>query len=111
MKEVEEVCLHGCGALKWQSYGCGMEAGEEERLDRHYVTPFGAPGELLCVQVALWQEVVVCCPAERMEMMREEVEEHGYVPCFHLLMCVFCEGNSASVAALVLQPHLPVTGH
>lgn len=108
---MEEVCPRGCGALKWQSCGRGMEVGEEERLDRRYETPVGALGELLCVQVALWQVVVVCPPAERMETMREEVEEPGYVPCFHLLMCVFCEGSFASVAALELHPHLPVMGH
>lgn len=80
---------------------------EEERRGRHYERPAEAPEELLCVRVALWQVVVACRPAGRMEMVTEEVEELGCVPrC--LLMCAFCSGSCDAVAALELRPHPPV---
>lgn len=94
------ACPLGCVTLMPRSCGRGKEAGEEGRPDRRYETRRGAPGELLCVQVALWRVVVVCRPAGRMETMREEVEvERGCVPGCRLLMCVFCAGSCASVGA------------
>lgn len=88
-----------------------MGAGEEGRPDRRYETRMGAPEELICVQVALWRVVVVGRPAGKMETMREEVEERGCVLGCHLLMCVFCAGSCASVAAPELRRHLRGTAH
>lgn len=61
---------------------------------------------LSCVRAALWPGAAVCCPAERMEMMTEEVEERGYVRgC--LLTNAFCAESCASGAALepLHRPH------
>lgn len=90
-------------ALRQQSCGCGKAEEEEGRHDRRYETRRGAPGELLCVQVALWRVAAVCWPAGRMETMRGEEEEHGCVLGYRLLMHVFCARSCASVVAP--EPH------
>lgn len=59
-REEEVVCPLGCGTLRLQSCGHDMGVGEGGHPDHRYETREGAPGELLYVQVALWQVVVVC---------------------------------------------------
>lgn len=61
---------------------------------------------LLCVQVALWLVVVVCCPAGRTETMKEAGVERGCVLGCPLQMCVFCAGSCASVVAPEPRPRL-----
>lgn len=58
---------------------------------------------LLCVQAGLWLGVVACCPAERMEKVKEEEVEHGCVLGRHFQLAAFCAGNCASVEALELR--------
>lgn len=59
---------------------------------------------LLCVQVGLWRGVGVCCPAVRMEKVKEEeVElERGCALGCCFQTAAFCAGNCASVEALEL---------
>lgn len=107
---VEVVCLLGRGAQKLQSCGRGM--GAEEGLPGHrYATRLKAPGELFCVQVALWLVVVVCCPAGRMRTMKEVEVEHGCELGCCLQNCVSCVVSCASAVALEPRRHLHVMAH
>lgn len=104
-REAEAVCLLGCAALRCRSWSCERGKGEEEgRPDRHYVNRGGAPGELLCVQVALWLVVVVCRPAGRMETVKEAGVERGCALGCCPRMCVFCAGSCASAVAPEPRP-------